>query len=321
MRWISGFGDAQVADLLALALDEHRPRRIEAAQGVPDAGVEFLLRRLAAAGHEAEHRAAMVGERFEVEHLRALRAPARRAGGSCPSRSGRRRRASRSALGQRLELGDDGAAEVAVAALEDVDAKADLLEHRRQRAAALAAAPAVDERRPFARLVEHVALDVRGDVARDQRGAALLRLERRDLLVLGADRRPLGIVERRPVDGAGQAVLGELALRARVDDGVEAPEVGDRLGGADRRRHRQRWRCRAGRAPGQARPRPLGGARGAWGLKRSRRASRSRSAAASCSAAARGPSIRKVSSTRSPRVVILASCRLMSWRASTREIA
>ena len=84
---------------------------------------------------------------------------ARRAGGSCPSRSGRRRRASE-ARRQRLELGDDGAAEVAVAALEDVDAKADLLEHGRERAAALAAAPAVDERRPLARLVEHVALDV-----------------------------------------------------------------------------------------------------------------------------------------------------------------
>ena len=136
-------------------------------------------------------------------------------------------------LGQRLELGDDGAAEVAVPALEDVDAKADLLEHRRQRAAALAAAPAVDERRPFARLVEHVPLDVGGDVARDQRRAALLRLERRHLLVLGADRDPLGIAERRPVDGAGQPVLRELALRARVDDRVEAPQVGDRLDGGD----------------------------------------------------------------------------------------
>src|SRR5206468_4979058 len=105
----------------------------------------------------------------------------------------------RQPLGKRLERGDDGAAKVAVAAFEDVDAKADLLEHRRERAAALAAAPAVDERRPLSRLVEHVPFDMRGDVARNERCAALLRLERGDLLVLGADRLSLAVVERRPV--------------------------------------------------------------------------------------------------------------------------
>ena len=118
----------------------------------------------------------MVGEAFEVEDLRAR--GSERVEQAALARSGRPAdHPPRQPLRHRLERGDDGAAEIAVAAFEDVDAKADLLEHRRERAAALAAAPAVDERRPLARLVQHVALDVGGDVARDQRRAALLRLE------------------------------------------------------------------------------------------------------------------------------------------------
>ena len=66
---------------------------------------------------------------FEVEHLRAARGERVAAGGSCPSRSGRRRRGTSKPRRQRLERGDDGAAEVAVAAFEHVDAKADLVEH------------------------------------------------------------------------------------------------------------------------------------------------------------------------------------------------
>ena len=226
------FRDAQIADLLALALDEHRPRRIEASQGVPDAAVEFLLRRLRSAGDQAEDRAAMVGERLEVEDLRAL--PLQLVEQPALPRPGRPADdppiEARRQLGER---GDDGAPVLAVAALQEMDAKADLVEHRGERAAALAAAPAVDERRPAVRRVEQVALDVRGDVACDQHGAALPRRERRDLLVERADHDPLGIVERRPVDRPGQPVLGELALRACVDDGVEAAEVGERLAGAD----------------------------------------------------------------------------------------
>ena len=277
---------------------------VEAAQRAPDARVELLLRRLLAAGDEAEHRAAVIGERFQVEDLRSLRgegaeqpalARARRPADDAPAKSRRQ-------LG---ELGDDGAAEIAVAAVEDMDAKADLIEHRRERAAALAAAPAVDERRPLARLVEHVPLDVAGDVARHQRRAALLRVERRHLRVLGADRHPLGVVERGPVDRAGQPILGELARRACVDDGVEAAQVGDRVGGSD---PNQRQRKGAARTNGdgkgaamplpagrRAAPRPAAPPRGAASeasvgasFTQWRRAFRFRSAAASCSAAAPG---------------------------------
>jgi hypothetical protein len=68
---------AQVADLGALAFDEHRARRIEPAQRVPDRGVERLLRRLRLARREAEDRAAVVGERLEVDTC-SPRAPSAR---------------------------------------------------------------------------------------------------------------------------------------------------------------------------------------------------------------------------------------------------
>ena len=126
-----------------------------------------------------------------------------------------------------------------VAAFEQVDAKADLAEYQAERIASLAAAPAVDERRPVARQFEHVTLDMRCDVARDQRGAALPRGERRHLLVLGADRNALGVVQRRPVDCPREVVERELAFGACVDDGAEGIEALQRLGrGNGDQRHR-----------------------------------------------------------------------------------
>jgi len=56
----------------AMALDEHRALRVEAAQRVPDARLELLLARLHRARRKPEHRAAVFGERFQVEHLCAL---------------------------------------------------------------------------------------------------------------------------------------------------------------------------------------------------------------------------------------------------------
>ena len=55
--------------------------------------------------------------------------------------------------------------------LERAGGPADLAQHVAHGAAALAAAPAVDERLPVARPVEEARLDVLGDVARDQRRA------------------------------------------------------------------------------------------------------------------------------------------------------
>ena len=136
---------AQVADLLALALDEDGSRRVEPVQGVPDPRVELLLRRLRGAWHEAEHRAAVIGERLEVKHLLAARCQ----GAEQAALAGAGRAADDAQVeagGQRVERRDDGASIFAVAAFEQMDAKADLVEHGSERTAALAAAPAVDQR-------------------------------------------------------------------------------------------------------------------------------------------------------------------------------
>ena len=76
----------QLADLLALRLDEHRPVRIELPQPSQTRRLEHLLRGLRRAGQVAEHRAAVRRELLEVEHLRAgrgerLQQPALRAAG------------------------------------------------------------------------------------------------------------------------------------------------------------------------------------------------------------------------------------------------
>ena len=88
--------------------------------------------------------------------------------------------------------------------------------------AALATAPAVDERAPVLRLVlqrgEHVARDVR----RHQRATQAAGVEGGLLLVQGADDDALVVVEHRQVDRAGDVVFGELGGRARVDDLVKA---------------------------------------------------------------------------------------------------
>ena len=65
-------GHAKAADQAALALDEHRPLPVEALQGLPQAGLELLLRRLRCIRMGAQHRAPVFGQRLQVQHLRAM---------------------------------------------------------------------------------------------------------------------------------------------------------------------------------------------------------------------------------------------------------
>src|SRR5882762_2929922 len=97
--------------------------------------------------------------------------------------------------GQNFQLGDDPFSVSPVAALEGFYLPADLAQDMRHRAGALAAAPAVDERAPRAVLAAEQRLDVPGDVLREERGAELARVERRDLLVESPNRGALGVVE------------------------------------------------------------------------------------------------------------------------------
>ena len=63
-----------IAHLLAFALHKHRLASVKAAQRVPDQRVKALLCGLGHAGYSAQHRAAVVGQALQVQHLGTLSA-------------------------------------------------------------------------------------------------------------------------------------------------------------------------------------------------------------------------------------------------------
>ena len=157
----SASGTCTVPILLALRFDVDRTRRIEALPSrragrsrTPSATAAdrradrpAASRDAAASAFEVERLRAFGGERGEQAALaRAGEAADRPRNGSAPAARQPR---------------DDVAAIRAVAAVELHRAPADLVQHVRQRAAALAAAPAVHERRPVARLVGERGLEHR----------------------------------------------------------------------------------------------------------------------------------------------------------------
>ena len=91
-------GHAQVADLLALAFDEDRSRRIEPAQRVPERVSNAFCVGCALPGTRPSTEPRWLASASRSSTCAPWRR-ARRGGGSCPSRSARRRRASRSASG------------------------------------------------------------------------------------------------------------------------------------------------------------------------------------------------------------------------------
>ena len=216
MRLEEGVRNLELPDLLAFGLDEDRPVRVQLPQAVPDARLEHLLRWLRRVGQIAEHRAAVRRELLEVEHLRArrgerLQQPALRAAGL----------AADDEVAELARLGgeprDDFASIRLVSAVELCRLPADFAQDVRHRPRALAAAPAVHERPPAPVALDEARLEVAGDVAGHERGAELLRLERRDLPVHRPDARALRVVEDREIRGARDVVLGELGRRAHVD--------------------------------------------------------------------------------------------------------
>src|SRR6185436_15755278 len=133
-------------------------------------------------GQAAEHRAAMHRQRLEVEHLRARLAQRAEE----PALAAARRSVHDDEF--RLarnggQLVDDPAPVRAIAAFERARIPADLAQDVRHRAGALAAAPAIDEWPPSLIVLPERHFYMTRDVLRDQRGAELLRLERRHLLV------------------------------------------------------------------------------------------------------------------------------------------
>ena len=66
------------------------------------------------------------------------------------------------------------------------------------------------------------------DIARHHDGTAAAGEEFGTLDIFGPDRRALGVIEDRQVDGAGDVVERELARAAHIDDGVKAVAGGGR---------------------------------------------------------------------------------------------
>ena len=229
----------------------------------------------ALARHEAEHRAAVVGERLEVEHLRAVLAPARAAAGSCPSRCVPQTTPKSKRRGSVSSAATHGAAERLVAAFEQVDAKADLA---RAPVPASRCAGRRASSRPAA--ASRAACRARGARCAPRRCAppAPRRASSRRTARPACTRCRPSARSSSSSDGQltapGRRSSANSLSGARVDDGVEAPS-------------QRRVRCasaaadRASRLSAGHRQRRCGRS-----LARSRRAARSRSAAAACSAAA-----------------------------------
>ncbi len=122
----------------------------------------------------------------------------------------------------RLGLRQHVVPEALVAAGQLLRIPADQAQPGHHRAAAQAAAPAVDQRPPVRRPVGELLAQVARQVGRDHRAADPSGLEGPGLLVKGADDPALLVVEHRAVDGAGDVVERELGRRAGIDQGVEA---------------------------------------------------------------------------------------------------
>ena len=186
----------------------------------------MLLRGLRHAAQRAQQRAAVSRQAFQVQHLRAALGHALQqarlgaAGGAAQHHQRQGGAGLRDAL-------DDVAAPALVAARELLRVPADQAQPVHHRAAAQAAAPAVDQRLPVRGLVGEALAQVARQVGRHHRAAHAPGLEGASLLVDGADDAALVVVEHRAVDGAGDVVERELRGRARVDQGVEAGDVGD----------------------------------------------------------------------------------------------
>ena len=184
-----GLGHVQVADLAAFSLDEHRTGRVQLRQAFPHPGFEAFLAGLGFIRQIAQHRTLVACQRFQVQDLAALcldllqDARLGAAGGAADDEHAK-------ALCQLSGVVHHVVAEGLVAAFDAVGIPADLAKNDLHGAAALASAPAVDQRAPVLRLVEQVFLQMARDVLRDQRCADLLGLEGGDLLVDGTDAHP-----------------------------------------------------------------------------------------------------------------------------------
>ncbi len=146
-------------------------------QLLPQRAFKRFLRWLLFLGQTAQHGAAVGRQVFQVDHLRALFVQYLQQAALAAARGTAQHVDEVEALGQGGQLGVHMAPVILVAALELRDGPADTRQDVRHGAAAVAAAPAVDEGLPVVRVAQKTLFDMPCDIFRHQRRAQLLRFE------------------------------------------------------------------------------------------------------------------------------------------------
>ena len=158
----------------------------------------------------------MTGDSLEIEYLCTLRGKRGQQTGFAATGETTDEPEAES-LRMRCQRRNDVPAVRAIAAVELRRAPADFAQHVDERAAPLSAAPAIDERLPFPRLVACMSFDDARDIARDQCGTDLARIERRNPHVHRSNTRALVVAQHRPVHRARHVIFGKFGWRAHID--------------------------------------------------------------------------------------------------------
>ncbi len=135
--------------------------------------------------------------------------------------------------GQSGQISHDASSGRAIAAFKLTRLPADTSENVRHRTAAVATAPAVNERPPCLRHRVKQSFQMQRDIARDVRSAATARLERRLLAIHRSHFDALGVGEYRATDRAGHVIDREFILGANVDQRIELRQLNQRIRSRD----------------------------------------------------------------------------------------
>ena len=158
-------GYSHITHFFAFTLNKHRSGWVQLAQRIPDQSVKTLLAGLRQARNSPQHRTAVVGQAFQVNHLRAgLRQCLQQAG--LAGTGGAADHAPVQADHAARDILHKGRTKRLVAAFQQRHPKADLIKDQGQCAAALTATPAVGQGPPLLGCGHQLTLNVRSDVAR-----------------------------------------------------------------------------------------------------------------------------------------------------------
>jgi hypothetical protein len=224
-------GDGEVANHLALAFHVHRPARIKVAQGLPDQGLEALLRRLSLAWNHPHTELRWLASASRVQHLRALRSQCLQQPGLAGPRG-----AAHYAVLQPLRQGGQGGqhrtAEPPCSPLRQGSPES------RSRSSTRASEPLrLPPRQQYTSgcqwrgLSRPPARYAAAMLAATSAAPCFLASNGLTCTYMVPTRIALGVVERRPVDRARQTVQREFVFAAGVDDGAELRKPFKRVGG------------------------------------------------------------------------------------------